>query len=48
MNTRTIMRGADANSDHHMVMGKFRLKLCIVLCMQLKEDEEGEYHLLHH
>ena len=22
------MRGADANSDHHMVMGKVKLKLC--------------------
>ena len=27
MDTRA-MRGADANSDHHMVMGKVRLKLC--------------------
>lgn len=27
MDTRA-MRGADANPDHHMVMGKFRLKLC--------------------
>ena len=27
MDTRA-MRGADANSDHHMVMGKVRLRLC--------------------
>ena len=27
MDTRE-MKGADANSDHHKVMGKVRLKLC--------------------
>ena len=36
MDTRA-MRGADSNSDHHMVMGKVRLKLCSTKTQKSKE-----------